>query len=399
LTAGVFGVEMCKILELEDSGKRLRLMAGVGWREGLVGEATVGAGLDSQAGYTLKEEAPVIVEDLHSESRFSGLPLLHDHEVVSGLSVPMVAADFFVFGVMGVHTTQRRDFSKDDVCFLESVANVVTTAVLRMRVEEALREAHLELQQAYDTMGHAQAAAIASEKLAAVGRLTAGVSHEILNPLNFITLCVRRLLDDPDSDPELTEDLRDIQEHSNRIVKITRDLLSFSRQRTPERRSINLNDTVTKTLALLEYDLKLQNISLELNLAEGLPSIQADEDQLCQVVLNLLTNARDVMPKGGRLILGTAGVEPLFADKERAVKLRVEDTGPGIPPGEMDKLFDPFYTTKEEGKGTGLGLSICQGIVEAHGGVIWAENVPGGGAAFIVQLNEGRNDAEQNLSG
>ncbi|MEE9304919.1 MAG: ATP-binding protein, partial [bacterium] len=180
---------------------------------------------------------------------------------------------------------------------------------------------------------------------------------------------------------------------------ITRDLLSFSRQRTPERRSINLNDTVTKTLALLEYDLKLQNISLELNLAEGLPSIQADEDQLRQVVLNLLTNARDVMPKGGRLVLGTAGVEPLFADKEGAVELRVEDTGPGIASEDMDKLFEPFFTTKPVGEGAGLGLSICQGIVEAHGGIIWAENVPGGGAAFIIHLNvEGENNAEQNLS-
>jgi two-component system NtrC family sensor kinase len=270
----------------------------------------------------------------------------------------------------------------------------------RKRAEEELKTAHEELQQAYDTLGHAQAAAITSEKLAAVGRLTAGVSHEMLNPLNFITLCLRRLLDDPDINPELAEDLRDIQEHSNRIVKITQGLLSFSRQRTPERRSINLNDTVTKTLALLKYDLKLQNISLELNLAEGLPSIQADEDQLRQVVLSLLTNARDVMPKGGRLVLSTAEVEPLFADKEGAVELRVEDTGPGIPAEDMDKLFEPFFTTKSVGEGTGLGLSICQGIVEAHEGVIWAENVPGGGAAFIIHLNvEGENNAEQNLSG
>ncbi len=137
---------------------------------------------------------------------------------------------------------------------------------------------------------------------------------------------------------------------------------------------------------------------MELKLAEGLPTIMADQDQLQQVVLNLLTNARDVMPKGGRLVLSTAEIEPLFADKERTLEFRIEDTGPGISPEHMDKLFDPFYTTKEEGKGTGLGLSICQGIIESHGGVIWAENVPGGGAAFIVQLNEARNNAEQNLS-
>ncbi|MDV2503852.1 MAG: PAS domain S-box protein [bacterium] len=397
LAAEALGVEMCKILELEESGESLRLVSGVGWREGLVGEASVGAQLDSQAGYTLKNERPVIVEDLRSESRFGGPSLLHDHGVVSGLSVPMVATDLFVFGVMGVHTTQRRDFSKDDVRFLESVANVVTTAVLRKRVEEALREAHEELQQAYDTLEHAQKTAITAEKLAAVGRLTAGVSHEILNPLNFITLCVEMLLDAPDINPERAEHLRDIEEHADRIVKITKGLLSFSRQHPPERRPIELNEVVTKTLALLEYDLKLQNIDVEMNLAEDLPLILADEDQLQQVILNLLTNARDVMPKGGRLVLSTAEVERLFADRERAVELRVEDTGPGIAAEHMDKLFEPFFTTKDVGEGTGLGLSVCQGIIEAHGGLIWAENVSEGGAAFIVHLNEGREDAKQNI--
>jgi PAS domain S-box-containing protein len=287
--------------------------------------------------------------------------------------------------------TERIIHSHAQVKFDESGGAVKLTGTLqdvtdRRHAEKKLRETHEELQKAYKDLEEAQASAIVSEKLAAVGRLTAGVSHEILNPLNFITMCLQRLLDDSDHDPELAEDLRNIQEHSNRIVKITQGLLSFSRQRTPERRPIDLNKVVINTLALLEYDLKLQNIDVEMNLAEDLPSIQADEDQLCQVVLNLLTNARDVMPKGGRLVLGTAGVEPLFADKEGTVELRVEDTGPGIPPGEMDKLFDPFYTTKEEGKGTGLGLSICQGIVEAHGGSIWAENASGGGAVFFVQL-------------
>ncbi|MDV2496216.1 MAG: ATP-binding protein [bacterium] len=399
LAAEALDVKLFKILELEESGESFRLVSGVGWREGLVGKASVGAELESPDGYTLREGVPVIIEELQSQRRFIVPRFLLDHGVVSGLSVPMVAADFFVFGVMGVHTTQRRDFSEDDVRFLESVANVVTTAVLRKRVEEALREAHLELQQAYDTLEQTQAAAIVAEKMAAVGRLTAGVSHEVLNPLTTINLVLQRLLDDPDIDPLLAEDLRGIEEQADRIVKVSQGLLSFSRQGKPERCPIELNEVVTKTLTLLEYDLKLQNIDVEMNLAEDLPLILADEDQLQQVILNLLTNARDVMPKGGRLVLSTAEVEPLFADRERAVELRVEDTGPGIPPEHMDKLFEPFFTTKPEGGGTGLGLSICQGIIESHGGVIRAENVPGGGAAFIVHLNMEGEHAEQDLGG
>jgi len=399
LAAEALDVKLFKILELEESGESFRLVSGVGWREGLVGKASVGAELESPDGYTLREGVPVIIEELQSQRRFIVPQFLLDHGVVSGLIVPMVAEGFFVFGVMGAHTTQRRDFSKDDVRFLESVANVVTTAVLRKRVEEALREAHLELQQAYDTLEQTQAAAIVAEKMAAVGRLTAGVSHEVLNPLTTINLVLQRLLDDPDIDPSLTEDLRGIEEQADRIVKVSQGLLSFSRQRKPERRPIELNEVVTKTLTLLEYDLKLQNIDVEMNLAVDLPLILADEDQLQQVILNLLTNARDVMPKGGRLVLSTADVEPLFADRERAVELRVEDTGPGIPPEHMDKLFEPFFTTKPEGGGTGLGLSICQGIIESHGGVIRAENVPGGGAAFIVHLNMEGEHAEQDLGG
>ena len=106
-------------------------------------------------------------------------------------------------------------------------------------------------------------------------------------------------------------------------------------------------------------------------------------NQLQQVILNLLTNARDAMPDGGLLTLST---DLVHTDGQRFLELRVEDTGAGIVPEHLGKLFDPFFTTKDEGKGTGLGLSICQGIVEAHGGEIGAENVPGGGAAFVVRL-------------
>jgi signal transduction histidine kinase len=105
-----------------------------------------------------------------------------------------------------------------------------------------------------------------------------------------------------------------------------------------------------------------------------------------QVILNLLTNARDAMPDGGRIYIKTSQAKPLFSHEEKVVELRVEDTGPGIAPENIDKIFDPFFTTKPEGEGTGLGLSVCQGIVEAHGGIIWAENAPSGGAAFVVRM-------------
>ena len=229
----------------------------------------------------------------------------------------------------------------------------------------------------------AQEQLIRAEKMASVGLLTAGVSHEILNPLNVIILRLHTLIGNPDTPPEVTRYLRIMEKHANRITKITRDLLSFSRQREPERRLIDLNESIKRTLSLVEHGLRIQNIEVEPKLSDELPPVLVDQDQIQQVVLNLLTNAKDAMPDGGRLVLSTEAVQ---TNGQMFIELRVEDTGEGIAPEDLENLFDPFFTTKDEGKGTGLGLSICQGIVDAHGGSIWAENVPDGGAAFVVRL-------------
>ena len=253
----------------------------------------------------------------------------------------------------------------------------------RKRAEEELWATHTGLKEAYEELGQAQEHLVRSEKLAAVGKLTAGVSHEILNPLNIITLSLQLMIGDRETPPEIVEQLRVLEDQAGRIAKITQSLLYFSRQREPERRRLDLGEIVTQTLGLSERELMLDNIELDLKLAEKLPPVSADQYQLQQVVLNLLTNAKDAMPKGGRLSLSTELVQ---TDGKKFVELRVEDTGEGIAPEHLDKLFDPFFTTKPEGEGTGLGLSICQGIIEAHGGSIHAENAPDGGAAFVIQL-------------
>jgi signal transduction histidine kinase len=232
--------------------------------------------------------------------------------------------------------------------------------------------------------------------MASVGLLTAGVSHEILNPLNIIILRLHTMISDPATPPDITKHLRVLERHSNRIAKIARDLLSFARQRTPERRLLSLNDLVKRTLVMVEEVFRSQKIAVDLRFAEEQPSVYADQDQLQQVVLNLLTNAKDAMPEGGRLVISTEVVQE---GGNQFVRLRVEDTGEGIAPEHMEKLFDPFFTTKPEGKGTGLGLAICQGIAETHGGTIWAEAVPEGGVAFVVQLAVEKGDDQQGLSG
>jgi two-component system NtrC family sensor kinase len=199
------------------------------------------------------------------------------------------------------------------------------------------------------------------------------------------------LLQNGDLPEQVTEDLHLLMEQTRRITKISQDLLFFSRQRPPERRAVDVNEIVRRTFDLMAYEFKLSNISVELELAEELPELQADQDHLQQVVLNLLSNARDAMGDGGRLVVATKEAPALWKSEETSVELRVEDSGPGIPPEHMDKIFEPFFTTKAEGQGTGMGLSICHGIIESHGGRLWAENRPDGGTAFIIHLPLGHD--------
>lgn len=258
----------------------------------------------------------------------------------------------------------------------------------RKQDQETMEKTLKELQQAYISLAEVQESAIASEKLAALGRLTAGVSHEILNPIQVITLGISLLLKHTNNSSEVVESLLDMEEQSNRITKIIHDLLSYARHRPLERHQANLNEVVEQALRLVEHELKHKNIKVELDLNKALPSIFADMDKLRQMVLNLITNAIYATPEGGRIVLSTGKAQPLFGTNGKSVELRVEDAGMGIAPEHMDMLFDPFFTTKPEGQGTGLGLSICKGIVESHGGAIWVENAPGGGAIFIVRLKE-----------
>lgn len=253
----------------------------------------------------------------------------------------------------------------------------------RKRSEERLRQAHEELQKAYGKLERAQALAVASEKMAALGRLSSGISHEILNPLNVITMNLHMMLADPTVPERFAEDLRDMESQAERIAKISKALLYFARQGRPEHSRLDLNDALERALSLMEHELRLAKVSVETDLAERLPRIYADGDQIHQVVLHLLANARDAMEEGGRLALSTKVVEK---DGLPFAELLVEDTGRGIPPENLDKLFDPFFSTKAEGGGTGLGLSVCQGIVESHGGSIWAESEVGRGTRLFVRL-------------
>jgi two-component system NtrC family sensor kinase len=228
-----------------------------------------------------------------------------------------------------------------------------------------------------------------SEKLSAMGTLLAGVAHELNNPL-AIVMGRASLLEEKAEGSAVQDDARRIREAAERCGRIVRTFLNMARQRPPSRSAVQISDIVRAASDMLGYTLRSHGIRVDLDLAPQMPDVQADADQLGQVVLNLMVNAQQAMEgvQGPRVLTLAAGVEtprPGAAGREPRVWLRVADTGPGVPAAVRERLFEPFFTTKAAGFGTGLGLSVSRSIVREHGGDLVLEPREGG-ATFRMSL-------------
>ncbi|MBI1967874.1 MAG: PAS domain S-box protein [Gemmatimonadetes bacterium] len=224
---------------------------------------------------------------------------------------------------------------------------------------------------------------IQSEKMSAIGQLVSGVAHELNNPLAAVSAFAQLLLAEKQFPPDQRTAAETIYAEARRASRIVQNLLTFARQHKPEKGPIALNEVLDDTLELRSYELRVRGIELRREYDESLPETMGDTHQLQQVFLNLITNAEQAMERADarqhRLTVRTRRANAV-------IRIDVEDTGPGIPPGDMERIFNPFFTTKPPGTGTGLGLSISLGIVREHGGRIWAENLGGGGARFVIEL-------------
>lgn len=250
----------------------------------------------------------------------------------------------------------------------------------RAKIEQqlhALEEKNLQLRQAHREI-------LQTEKLASVGRLAAGIAHEIGNPIGIILGYVHMLKSSGTTDHERSDFLNRIEAETERVHTIIRDLLDFAQPASQEKQQINLNDIIRDTCSLVSCQKDFRTIRFELNLAELLPAVYAHEKLLRQLVINLVLNARDAMAEaGGTLTLATGATT---GDNGDGIVFTVSDTGEGICPEHQDKIFDPFFTTKEEGRGTGLGLANVHRIVELSGGSICFSSVPGKGTTFTITL-------------
>ena len=253
----------------------------------------------------------------------------------------------------------------------------------RRRYRDEFSALAIAINHMVEELGRRESILVESHKLRAVGTLTAGVAHELNNPINNITLTSHLLLEDYASlpDAERHEMITDIIHEAERTKKIVGGLLDFTRQSESKVEPLDLADVVKNTLALSHNQLHLKGVRATLQVAPHLPLVHGDSQQLSQVVLNLVLNAVDASPKGG-----TIEVSVDRAKDENFVEIRVRDHGTGIPSHILPSIFDPFFTTKPKGKGVGLGLSICKGILSRHGGELTVETEVGKGATFSVQL-------------
>ena len=285
-------------------------------------------------------------------------------------------------GLIGIGSRQHREYTSNDENLLVAIGRQLATTIEKVRLYE-------ETCRAYEDLRKAQEQLLQSEKMSAVGQLISGVAHELNNPLTAI-LGYAQLLESEGLSEKAADFVSKLFKQAQRTHRVVQNLLSFARQRKPQKQQVDVCKVLEETLSLRDYDLKVNNISVQREIGPAVPGVTADPHQLEQVFLNIINNAVDAMLEAQRG--GTLKV--LVRTLDGQVHAEFHDTGPGIK--EPNRIFEPFYTTKSVGKGTGLGLSICYGIVQEHGGSISARNRPEGGAVIEVRLpSTGQTVAEE----
>jgi two-component system NtrC family sensor kinase len=238
-----------------------------------------------------------------------------------------------------------------------------------------------------------------SEKQASVGKLAGGVAHEINNPLTGVSTFTHMLLRRKDLPEDVYPDLETIAEATERVRKIVKGLLDFSRQTELDREPTDVNRLVLQATTLVENQALIKGVNLTFEPGDGLPMVTLDRNQIQSVLLNIILNALDATDPGGSITLTTNIGISTSHPGQKGIEILCTDTGCGIPPENLNKLFDPFFTTKEVGQGTGLGLSVSYGIVERHGGTIWVQSKVGKGSIFKVWLpTEEQSEGNENIS-
>ena len=261
----------------------------------------------------------------------------------------------------------------------------------RQELEQWVATLNEKVKERTEELQLAEAEVARGEKLASIGQLAAGIAHELNNPLTGVLTFTSLMRKKMPEGSEEAEDLDLVIRETKRCASIIRRLLDFAREKTPERALVNLNQLIGETVQFVERSAALQHIEIEVDLDPDLPQLFVDADLIKQVLMNILVNAQQAIEEHGRItvrsrLCHTRKAPGRCNDTMPAVEIAISDTGCGIPEANLQRIFDPFFTSKEVGKGTGLGLSVSYGIVRAHGGEIDVESTVGEGSTFRICL-------------
>jgi len=336
-------------------------------------------------------ESDLIREFIHKGKPLTSLELLsyiEDDPDINKLSklldiqlaAPLLMKDKLLGILFLPGKISKANYYKNDLEFLSLLMNQLSVALENAQLYEREREINEKLQ-------NAQRLLVETEKMAALGKLSASIAHEVNNPLGIISnylqiLTIRKVPDDV-----YENYIKILKEEVDRIARIVRQLLSFYRHHQQQITELDINVVLAESIALLSHQLSTANINIYLDIKKNIPKIQGSPEKLKQVFLNLIMNARDFMPEGGE-------IEIIARVNKSDIIIDISDSGPGIERENLPKVFEPFFTTKEK-EGTGLGLSVCYGIIQWHQGSITASNSKRGGAKFTITLPIKRKDDEQ----
>jgi two-component system NtrC family sensor kinase len=332
------------------------------------------------AGWVLEHRQPVLVEDAQADQRFSDRVDQHLHGSTRAMMVVPLLTPERSIGVVEVVSSQPDAYTRDELHTLQALASTLAVALDNARLYDEQKALLRERKQV-------QAQLIHSEKMTAMGRLTASIAHEINNPLQAVQGCLalaKEELDGRQRREKMDRYLNVAGSEIERIAAIVRRMRDFYRPAREVLQPTDLCDVLESVLELTNKQLQHSGVTVEREWAGELPVIQANPDHLKQVFLNLVINAIDAMPEGGTLRISTALEKPGFSEKTRFLRIEFSDTGEGMPAEVLSHLFEPFFTTKEHG--SGLGLSISYGIIQSHGGEITVTSEVGMGTTFTILL-------------
>ena len=423
------GTDLAKVMELHENGDTLLVRAGVGWKPGVIGIATVTAASGSSEGHVLTTGEPTISSDIENETRFFYAPFLKENGVRAAVNVIIRGHTAPPFGVLQVDSREPRTFTDDDTKFLGNYANLLAGAVDRYKSRAALAESHAALEarvvertEELSRVNRALEAEAADRarleevlrqamKMEAVGQLTGGIAHDFNNLLAGISgsldLITVRLAQGRTH--ELQRYISSAVSSVKRASALTHRLLAFSRRQTLDPKPTNVGQLVIHMEELFAHTVG-PHIKIETQTSSELWDTLCDQNQLENVVLNLVLNSRDAMPNGGSIVItagnialsehdsakgwntDTASVTRYGIGSGNYVVLSVSDNGTGMTPNVLARAFDPFFTTKPLGQGTGLGLSMTFGFVKQSGGHINLESEVGRGTKATIYLPQYRTE-------